>query len=124
MAVDPDLQYVEIEQDRTKFIQIVANLLKNALHHRHQTVEIHLDRQNDQMCLSVTDDGPGINPMFHEAVFERYKQVSQNVLERKGHGLGLAMARILARSMGGDINLQSEPDKGATFRLLLPVDAP
>ena len=124
LTVDPDTRQIEIIQDKTKFAQITANLLKNAFHYRHHAVKIHLGQHNDQIRLSVTDDGPGIDPIYHEAVFERYKQVAPEGMERRGHGLGLAMARILARSMGGDIAIESEPGQGATFRFQLPKKLP
>jgi signal transduction histidine kinase len=69
----------------------------------------------------VRDDGPGIEPDHHELIFRRYTQVKECTLgERRGHGLGLAGALILARSIGGDIRVTSRKGQGATFRLTLP----
>ena len=66
---------------------------------------IRSEIQNQNFLVAIVDDGPGINPVHHEAVFERYRQVAPEGLDRKGHGLGLAMGRILARSMGGGCHL-------------------
>ena len=72
--------------------------------------------------VAVSDDGPGIESRHHEAVFQRYLRLdSENDAPRGGHGLGLACSRILARSMGGDIQLTSSRGKGALFRLNLPI---
>jgi signal transduction histidine kinase len=112
----------KIFQDETKFRQIAGNLFKNALHHRRSRVEIKMEIENDYLVLAVSDDGPGVQPEHQEMIFRRYAQVKEcAVVSRKGHGLGLAGALILARSLGGDINIDSPKGKGATFRLKLPL---
>ncbi len=111
-----------LHQDRIKFCQITGNLIKNALHHRKTRLDICLRRHTDTIVVEVTDDGPGIDPAHHQDVFQRYRQLAPAVkLSRKGHGLGLAGARALARCMGGDVELDSSKGQGATFRLILPV---
>jgi two-component system OmpR family sensor kinase len=113
---------VEMYQDETKFRQIVGNLIKNALHHRKERIDIKVDIKKDHLVVDVIDDGPGINPEHHHVIFQRYKQVGESsALPRRGHGLGLAGALIMARCLGGDIELKSKKGKGATFRLILPV---
>jgi len=122
LHIPPAFEYVEVLQDETKYRQIVGNLAKNALHFRKEQVEIRLDRDNDYFFVDVTDDGPGIDPAHHSMVFERYRQVKAcTITPRNGHGLGLAGALIMARCMGGDIELESTRGKGATFRLKLPL---
>ncbi len=113
---------IEIFQDEIKFRQIVGNLLKNALHHRREKLEIKMDVANDIVSLTVTDDGPGVEPEHHDLVFKRYAQVKEcSIVPRKGHGLGLAGALILAQCLGGDIKIVSEQGQGAAFCLTLPV---
>ena len=113
---------LEMFQDEIKFRQIVGNLIKNALHHRHQRVDIQLEVDGDSLVIAVTDDGPGIEPENHEMVFQRYAQVKEcSIVPRKGHGLGLAGANIISRCLGGSLELESEKGRGATFRLLLPL---
>jgi signal transduction histidine kinase len=122
LDIAPVLRQVELEQDETKFRQIVGNLIKNALHFRKERIEICMKLDHDHVLVEVTDDGPGIDPSYHRMVFERYRQVDACGLSpRNGHGLGLAGARIMARSLGGDIELESTAGEGATFRLRLPV---
>ncbi len=112
----------EMLQDETKFRQITGNLIKNALHHSRNTIVVRLDHQKDHVIIEVIDDGPGIDPQDHEKIFRRYAQVKECTLTpRNGHGLGLAGARIMARCLGGDIELISNQDQGATFRLMMPV---
>ena len=113
---------IEIFQDEIKFRQIIGNLLKNALHHRREKLEIKMDVADDIVSLTVSDDGPGVEPEHHEMVFKRYAQVKEcSIVPRKGHGLGLAGALILAQCLGGDIKIVSEKGQGASFCLTLPV---
>lgn len=118
----PEASQCQLYQDQIKFGQIAGNLIKNALHHRKKRLDIRLQRQSDLIILEVSDDGPGIDPAHHQGVFQRYQQLApSSAVSRRGHGLGLAGARIIARLMGGDIHLSSQQNKGATFRLELPL---
>lgn len=113
---------VEMFQDETKFRRIAGNLIKNALHHRCRRIDVQLDVRDDRLEVAVADDGPGIDPEHHELIFKRYTQVKECALvERKGHGLGLAGSLIMARSLGGDIEVSSRKGAGAVFRLTLPL---
>ena len=113
---------LEMFQDEVKFCQIVGNLIKNALHHRHQRVDVQLEADGDYLVIAVSDDGPGIEPENHAMVFQRYAQVKEcSIVARKGHGLGLAGANIISRCLGGSLELESQKGKGATFRLRLPL---
>ena len=121
--ISPETVETEMNQDETKFRQIVGNLIKNALHHRRQSIEIKMSQKGSNLCIDVSDDGTGIDDEHHEMVFRRYTQVADcATVPRKGHGLGLAGARIMARCMGGDIKIISQKPAGATFRLCLPLD--
>lgn len=121
IKIPPEINRVRVFQDPVKFALIVGNLIQNALHFRRRALEIALDREGDDLIISVKDDGPGIPPEHHAAVFERYKQLAiHEGFARKGHGLGLAGALILARRLGGDISLDSVPGQGATFRFRIP----
>lgn len=120
--ISPGLADVEMFQDEIKFSQIVGNLFKNALHHRRHRIEINMAIENANLVLAVSDDGPGIEPEHQELIFKRYAQVNEcSVVPRKGHGLGLAGALILARCLGGDIGIVSQKGRGALFRLTLPL---
>ena len=122
LEISPQVSDLEMFQDETKFRQVVCNLIKNALHHRKERVDIRLGLDGEHVVLAVSDDGPGIEPEHHEMVFRRYPQVKDNVnVSRKGHGLGLAGANIISRCLGGQLTLDSEKGKGATFRLIMPL---
>ncbi len=120
--IAPEVSEVEMMQDETKFRQIVGNLLKNALHHRRQRIDIRVYRRQEDLMIDIADDGPGVDPDYHEMIFRRYAQVKEcTIAPRQGHGLGLAGARILARCLGGDIELESMKGGGALFRTRLPI---
>ncbi len=122
LEIDPLVSEAEMFQDEVKFRQVAGNLIKNALHHRNQHLEIKVRLEDDHLIVAVRDDGPGVKPDDQEAIFHRYTQVSASPdINRQGHGLGLAGALITARSLGGNITIESDVEKGATFRLNLPM---
>ena len=100
-------------------IQILVNLVGNAVRHSPNggTVSLQLERSWDSASVTVSDEGPGIAPADQQRIFERFERAHA---DEGGTGLGLAISRRLARSMGGDINLESIPTLGARFTLTLP----
>ena len=77
-------------------------------------------------AIQVSDTGIGIAPRDQERIFEEFQQVNPGArgdAAKRGTGLGLTISRRLARFLGGDITLESELGKGATFTVWLPVDA-
>jgi two-component system, OmpR family, sensor kinase len=121
VTIDSAVEPLELLQDKVKFRQIVGNLLKNALFHRKDRVDLQLTTNKLSFCVKIADDGPGIEPEHHQMIFQRYAQVNETPSPRKGHGLGLAGALILARSLGGDIAVTSAKGQGATFSVTLPI---
>ena len=100
-------------------IQILVNLIGNALRHSPEgsTVRLSFDRTPASASVTVADEGPGIESADQQRIFERFERVKT---EAAGTGLGLAISRRLARSMGGDVTLESAPGQGARFTLTLP----
>ena len=101
-------------------VQILVNLIGNAVRLSPEggTIAVIGERRGAFVAVTVADEGPGIDPADQERIFERYERVGD---APGGIGLGLAISRRLARSMGGDIDLQSAPGEGARFTLLLPA---
>jgi signal transduction histidine kinase len=122
LKLDPRVEEVAMFQDEAKFSQIVGNLVKNALHHRQNLVEVKATTDGIYLNMEVTDDGPGIEPEHRELIFRRYARLQQPTgITRRGHGLGLAGAKILAEALGGSLEVKSEKGGGATFTLTLPL---
>jgi signal transduction histidine kinase len=106
--------------------QALNNLLDNALAYTPSGGRITMSaaRVDEQhVCLSVSDTGPGIPPPYLPHVFERFFRVPGQSTPR-GTGLGLAIVREIVTKMGGSVSCESPPGKGATFHLFLPVWQP
>ena len=101
-------------------VQILVNILGNAVRHSpaQGTILVTLARRGEEATVTIADEGPGIAPDDQQRIFERYERVGD---APGGVGLGLAIARRLATSMGGDIELESTPGEGARFTLVLPA---
>ncbi len=96
--------------------RVIRNLLDNARAHGAATPEQPVVVAVDGPALVVSDQGPGVSPELAATVFERFRSGPAS----RGHGLGLPLARWIARAQGGDLTL--EPGAGgATFRLRLPT---
>ena len=110
---------IPIHGDRRGIIQILVNLLGNAVRHSPEggTVTLDLRRGGAIGEAVISDQGKGIAAADQERVFEKFERLENS----GGAGLGLAIARRLARSMGGEVTLVSAPGEGATFTLSLPL---
>jgi signal transduction histidine kinase len=112
-----------MQTDPGKVRQILINLVGNAVKFTAQgEVKVRLDRSDpDRMLIHVHDTGPGIESADHDRIFEAFTQVdSSHSRDVAGTGLGLAICRRLARLLGGDVVLDSDPGEGSTFTLVLP----
>ena len=102
-------------------LQIVMNLLTNAIRYSPEggMIWIRTDREGDLGALIIADQGKGIAPADQARIFDKFERVDPN--EPGGTGLGLYIARRLARAMGGDLSVDSAPGQGARFTFALPV---
>ena len=110
---------IPVHGDRRGIIQILVNLLGNAVRHSPEggTVTMELRRTDSLGEAVITDEGKGIAAADQERIFEKFERLENG----GGAGLGLSIARRLARSMGGEVALASTPGEGATFTLSLPL---
>jgi PAS domain S-box-containing protein len=118
----------EVIGDPIRLNQILSNLLSNALKFTNKgsiTVTVNeLNRVNNQSKLefAVTDTGIGITKEKHSLIFESFTQASSDTTRHfGGTGLGLAICKKLIELQGGSITIESEPDKGSTFRFVLTL---
>jgi K+-sensing histidine kinase KdpD/CheY-like chemotaxis protein len=123
--IDPSLP--PVQGDRDKLIQVVVNLISNAVKFTPQgKVVCWASRQGNEIVVGVEDTGIGIAPQDHAAVFEQFKQVVGDTLtdKPKGTGLGLPICKEIVEHHGGRIWLKSELGKGSTFCFALPITKP
>jgi signal transduction histidine kinase/DNA-binding response OmpR family regulator len=108
--------------DRGRLRQIVYNLLSNAIKFTNDggEVRVELQRTTSELCLAVVDNGIGIAPEDHEAVFEEFRQVGHSRDRQPGTGLGLALTRRLTEAHSGTIALESARGVGSRFIIRLP----
>ena len=118
-VVLPD-QPLEAEGDRDRLLQVLANLITNAIKFTNAgTITLSCARAGDQVRFSVRDPGIGIPEGMRESVFERFWQVGKN--DRRGVGLGLYISRSIVHAHGGAIAVDTELGKGSTFFFTIPA---
>ena len=108
--------------DPDRIRHILVNYVSNALKFGGGTpVQVGVRRDGPLLVFSVTDHGPGITPEEQARLFVRFSRGSQAYRHGiPGTGLGLAACKAYAEAMGGDVSVESEPGRGATFYLRLP----
>ncbi|MCB4799437.1 response regulator [Neotamlana laminarinivorans] len=109
--------------DEGKFVQIINNLLKNALKFtNHGGITLIYNEkvtQNNKLeiKISIKDTGIGIPPDKMDSIFERFKQIENSIKKQyEGSGLGLAISKIFINMMDGDITVKSKLNEGTTFK--------
>jgi signal transduction histidine kinase len=110
---------VEVRGDRVRLEQALGNLVDNALRYGAGTVRLSATAENAHVELHVTDEGPGFQPQFLERAFERFSR-SDPARSRGGAGLGLSIARTIARAHGGEAHASNRGSSGADVWLDLP----
>ena len=114
------LQNLASSGEPRAIVQILVNLLGNAIRHSPDgsRIGVILAVTDGNSGVTVADQGSGIDPADQERIFGKFERVGEGGGDA---GLGLAIARRLANSMGGDVTLISAPGEGARFTLILPI---
>jgi signal transduction histidine kinase len=110
--------------DPERVKQILINLLSNAAKFTPNggRVDVTVDADIDGIRFVVVDTGPGVPAPQQEAIFHPFVQIDSSLTRvHGGAGLGLAISRKLARMMGGDLTVRSQPGRGARFTLHMPA---
>jgi signal transduction histidine kinase len=111
--------------DERRLTQVLINLVGNAVKFTDAgSVDISARAVDGFFEIAVRDTGPGIAPEDQTRIFDEFQQVDDSSTRKKGgSGLGLAISRRIVEMHGGDITVESELGKGATFRVVVPVRA-
>ncbi len=111
-----------LRSDRVKVERILLNLLDNAVKFTVKgLIEVAVEATPTRFQIHVTDTGPGVDVELRDAIFEDFFQVHNRERDSsKGFGLGLGIARRLARRLGGELHLDSRLGQGSRFTIALP----
>jgi len=122
-VINLDVQPVMVWADETRIIQIIENLLDNAIRYTSHQDDICIRVLADQQkaVIEVKDSGPGFSKEDSEHIFERY-YTCKGKEKKSGTGLGLYITKMLAELHGGQIKVVSEIGKGTCFQVELPFD--
>ncbi|HEU4559747.1 MAG TPA: ATP-binding protein [Longimicrobium sp.] len=117
----PRCDVPDVQADRARVLQVLSNLLGNALKFTPPGGEVTVvaERAGDAVAFRVADTGEGIAPEHLPRLFDRFWQAERG--NRKGLGLGLAIAKGIVEAHGGRIWAESEPGRGSSFHFTLPV---
>ena len=121
LEIDETFWIRDLYLDESKVRQIFRNLLTNALKYKKNRVLLKITLGEKHLFLSVSDDGEGIPSGYHKKILECYFQMDMKTDHCvRGHGLGLAGVQVLLEDMGGELLLESDTGKGATFSVKIP----
>ena len=132
LSVQPGAAFL-VTGDEPRLRQVIANLMSNALTHTPDgtpievaigsgTLDPRVPESPAAVTLDVTDHGPGMSPEQARRVFERFYRADQaRTRATGGSGLGLAIVNALVGAHGGVASVRTAPDRGATFRIALPL---
>jgi signal transduction histidine kinase len=123
-APDEPLPLVSVDHGAVR--QALSNLLDNAAKYSGDSrrIVVRLGKTQDSVMVAVKDFGIGISSSEQKKIFERFHRVSTGLVhDVKGSGLGLSIVSHVVKAHGGKIRVKSEPGKGSTFTISLPVDS-
>ena len=124
LTIDIPSSFPMLHADKTMVTQVLMNLLSNAIKFTPENGQIQLqaDLQNDSIVISVTDNGIGIEEDMVQQVIDPFVQIrSALTRSEQGTGLGLSIVASLVEHHGGQINLESEVDKGTKVTVSFPA---
>lgn len=118
----PAEKIAKLYVDSEKIAWVLTNLLSNAIRYSNENGRVVIGAQQPdthRVILYVQDFGRGIDPRYHESIFERYFRVPGTKIQ--GSGLGLSISRDFVEAHSGTLTVESEPGKGSKFIVALPV---
>lgn len=112
-----------MQGDRLHLLSVVFNLLDNAIKYSatYPVIKVDILEQDNQLLLTISDTGIGIEPGYQEKIFEKFFRVPHgDTHNAKGYGLGLSYVAQVVQKHKGNIQVESQPGNGTTFTITLP----
>ncbi|SFP61700.1 Na+/proline symporter [Geopseudomonas sagittaria] len=128
LSLDLPAQVPPVLADRDRLLQVLLNLISNAAKfcaRQAGRIDIAVQVLPEALQVAVRDNGDGIDPADQQTIFEKFRQVGDNLTEKpQGTGLGLPISRQIIEHFGGQLWVESARGQGATFSFTLPLGAP
>ncbi len=123
LVLDDPAEDLLIEGNSVLLSRALGNLLDNAIKYTPEGGEVHirLGQNNGNALVSIIDNGPGIPTRDLPRVFEKFFRARPELDDVPGSGLGLAIVKIITEQHGGQVWVESQPEKGSTFTIALPI---
>lgn len=124
IEVSSDLPRAFLHADADRLMQVLANLISNAVKHSPAggTIDVHVSRTEQSFRVGVSDQGDGIPEAFRPHIFEKFAQANWTATNPKGgSGLGLNISRAIIQHHGGVLGFETELGAGSTFYFELPI---
>lgn len=119
----PD-EVISVPMDGKLIVQVLINLLDNAIKHTKENEEIYLNvfTKDSNIVFEVADEGCGIDEKIKDSLFKSFVTSGSKVIDgKRGMGLGLAICKAIVNAHGGEITAENRDDKGAVFKFTLPL---
>ena len=123
VIVDDSLRTAWVNADRQRLLQVLLNLLSNAVKYNRTggSVTVAAEPIDGHVSIGVIDTGRGVAPEAMERLFVPFDRLGAEATGVEGVGLGLALSKALVEAMSGQMRVESEVDRGTTFRFTLPT---
>ncbi|PYZ94800.1 hypothetical protein CR194_04535 [Salipaludibacillus keqinensis] len=124
LDIEPDAEAIFVTADRDRMDQVFVNLLQNAIQvsPKRGTVRVKLQKMNDEVAVSVLDEGKGIPEDQLDRIWERFYKVEKSRTNKGGAGIGLSIVKSIMDLHKLEIKVKSEPGKGTVFTFTLPLN--
>ncbi len=129
VEVVKDIQSIEILADLNRLHEVIVNVFTNAIKFTPDNgvivIRVGMDKEKGMYFVSITDDGPGIAKDKQDRLFTKFGKIDEsyaNLHNASGTGLGLYISQEIMRLHGGEITIESDAGKGATFIICIPTE--
>ncbi len=118
-----EVEPLKVKVDQKRILQVLINLIANAIKFSPPgtTALTRLSKEKNYARITVSDQGPGIPAEYRQSIFNRFQQITRRESSKQGTGLGLAICKAIVEAHGGTIGVESQPGKGSTFWINLPL---